>query len=498
MPLFRRPLEQELINLRLRAGKPITELQFYARELSEWEYSPARKEMLDGDRYYSGDHDILKRQRTAIGPDGKLIPVPNLPNNKIVDNQYAKHVDQKANYLLGQPISFGCENPEYARKVKRVLGRRFMRVLRNAGIECFNAGIAWLYPFYNRNNELDFRLFSGSEILPFWADAAHTELDSAIRLYPVEVYEGSEKKIVKKADIFRPDGVTTYLFENGALIPDPDSPKEAYVTVLNDSGAVKGLNWERLPLIPIKYNAREIPLIRRGRGLQDAINLLQSDFVNAMEEDAGNTVLVLRNYDGQDLGEFRKNLATYRAVKVRSYEGKDGGVESLQIEVNAETYKTVLELLKKALIENLRSYDAKDDRLSGNPNQMNIQSMYSDIDLDANAMETELQATFEDLFWFVNTYLASIGEGDYSGEEINVIFNRDILINESEAIDNCAKSSGLISDKTIVAMHPWTDDPSAELERLKKQKEENDPYRGAFEQARALRVEEGGAPVNEE
>ena len=138
---------------------------------------------------------------------------------------------------------------------------------------------------------------------------------------------------------------------------------------------------------------------------------------------------------------------------MRTFEGKDGGVDSLQIEVNAETYKTVLDLLKKALIENLRSYDAKDDRLSGNPNQMNIQSMYSDIDLDANAMETELQAAFEDLFWFVNTYLASIGEGDYGDEEISVIFNRDILINESEAIDNCAKSAGIISDDTIVAMH---------------------------------------------
>lgn len=306
MPLFKKPIEQELFNLRLRAGRPLTELQFYAKELTAWESSPARKEMLDGDRYYSGDHDILKRQRTAIGPDGKLIPVPNLPNNKIVDNQYAKHVDQKANYLLGQPISFDCENTEYAQKVKKILGKRFMRVLKNAGVECFNSGIAWLYPFYNKNNELAFRLFPGYEVLPFWADAAHTELDSAIRLYPVEVYEGPEKKVIRKADIFKPDGVATYIFENGTLTPDPDSQKENYVTILNDSGLVKGLNWERLPLIPIKYNAKEIPLIRRGRGLQDAINLLQSDFVNAMEEDAGNTVLVLRNYDGQDLGEFRK------------------------------------------------------------------------------------------------------------------------------------------------------------------------------------------------
>lgn len=78
------------------------------------------------------------------------------------------------------------------------------------------------------------------------------------------------------------------------------------------------------------------------------------------------------------------------------------------------------------------------------------------------------------------------------------IFNRDILINESESIDNCAKSVGIISDETIVAMHPWVDDPAAELERLEKQKEEADPYRAAFEQANALRNPEGGEPVNEE
>lgn len=498
MPIFNRPIEQDLINLRIRAGRPLTELQFYAKELTEWETSPERREMLDGDRYYMGDHDILRRQRTAIGPDGKLVVVSNVPNNRIVDNQYAKHVDQKTNYLLGQPISFQSENVEYAQKVRKILSKPFMRILRNAGVECFNSGIAWLYPFYNKHNELDFRLFPGYEVLPFWVDAAHTEIDSAIRLYPVEVYNGPEKQIIRKADIFSSDGIMTYIFDNGTLLPDPDSRKESYVTVLDGSGMENRMNWERIPLIPIKYNAKEIPLIRRCRGIQDAINLLQSDFVNNMEADAGNTILVLRNYDGQDLGEFRQNLATYRTIKVRSFEGKDGGVDALQVEVNSENYKAVLDLLKKSLIENLRSYDAKDDRLSGNPNQMNIQSMYSDIDLDANAMETELQAAFDEIIWFVNTYLSSIGEGDYSKEEISVIFNRDILINETEAIANCVASTGIISDDTIVSMHPWVDDPSAELERLKKQKEEDDPYRASFEQAQALRTAEGGEPVNEE
>ena len=205
-----------------------------------------------------------------------------------------------------------------------------------------------------------------------------------------------------------------------------------------------------------------------------------SDFENNMQEDARNTILILKNYDGQDLGEFRHNLSTFGAVKVRN----DGGVETLQIEINAENYKSVLELMKKALIENARGYDAKDDRLSGNPNQMNIQSMYSDIDLDANGMETEFQAAFEQLLWFINQDFSNRGKGDFDGEDIQITFDRDILINESEAIDNCSKSVGILSDETIVEQHPWTNDVELELARLKKEKEEAmeqaQEYSGAF------------------
>lgn len=478
MPLFRKPIEQQLISLRLKAGNAMTKLQFYAMELTAWEHSTERNEMIKGDEYYIGKHDILKRERKVIGADGELMPVENLPNNRIVDNQYSKHVDIKANYLLGQPISFTCKNDEYAKEVRKIFGSKFMRVLKNAGVDCLNCGIAWLYPYYDDDGKLAFRLFSGYEILPFWSDAAHTKLDSACRLYPVEIYNGTEKKIIKKVDIFGSDGVKTYIFENGVLRPDPDAESSSYVTTADG----KALNWERLPLIPVKYNAKEIPLIRRARSLQDAINLLQSDFANNMEEDVRNTVLVIKNYDGQNLGEFRKNLMTYGAVKVKSVEGRDGGIESLEVKVNAENYRIVLELLKKALIENMRSYDAKDDRLSGTPNQMNIQSMYCDIDLDANSMETELQAAFEEIFWFVNTYLANAGKGNFDDEEITVIFNRDILINESEAVTNCSNSVGIISNETIVAMHPWVDNPAEELARLKAQKaEEEDSYRKAFE-----------------
>lgn len=459
------------------AGTGLTERQFFAREIVEWKGSPERIEQMKGETYYSGKHDIVDRKRTAIGADGKLFEVTNLPNNKVIDNQYAKMVDQKTNYLLGKPFTINCENETYFELLKKRFNKAVQRLIKYVGEDALNGGKGWLFVYYNDKGELCFRRFPAFQVLPFWADDDHTILDAAARLYLQEVWDGLTKKMVEKVEIYKPDGLYRYVLDGSTLIPDVELGEYSpYITVTTGE-RVEAYNWDRLPLIAFKYNKQETPLIRRVKSLQDGINTLLSDFQNNMEENARNTILVLKNYDGQDLGEFRYNLSTYAAVKVR----EDGGVETLTIEVNAENYKAILEVFKKALIENARGYDAKDDRLSGNPNQMNIQSMYSDIDLDANSMETEFQAAFEQLIWFICQDLKTKGMGDFENEEVSVIFNRDILINESEVIENCSKSAGIISNETIVEQHPWTKDAQTELERLKKEKEEAvQDYMNAF------------------
>ena len=449
--------------------------EFLEKEILKWKNSPQRIMQIKGHLYYDNEHDILTRKRTIIGEGGKLEEVENLPNNRIIDNQYGKLVNQKANYLLGQPFVIDGENEQYVELLKKVFNKRFMKTIKNTGKAALNSGIAWLYPYYTQTGEFSFRMFPGYEILPFWQDNEHTILDFAVRLYLVVGYEGTSPVIIEKVEVYDLDRVHKFILDGGSLVPDvvneeaTDSP---HVSIVNEDGTVQGFNWSKVPLIPIKYNEQETPLLKKVKSLQDGINVMLSDFENNMQEDARNTILVLKNYDGTNLGEFRKNLATYGAVKVK-YDGETkGGVETLEINVNAENYKAIVEIFKKAIIENGMGYDAKDDRLSGNPNQMNIQSMYSDIDLDANDMETELQAAFEEILWFVNSHLANTGHGDFDGEEVTVIFNRDILINETEAIANCSASVGILSDETIVGMHPWVDDPQKELERLKKQKEE--------------------------
>ena len=72
-----------------------------------------------GQNYYEGKHDILNKKRTAIGDDGKLVVIENLPNSKIVDNQYRKMVNQKSNYLVGQPFVLQCDNQTYVDALKK-------------------------------------------------------------------------------------------------------------------------------------------------------------------------------------------------------------------------------------------------------------------------------------------------------------------------------------------------------------------------------------------
>lgn len=71
----------------------------------------------------------------------------------------------------------------------------------------------------------------------------------------------------------------------------------------------------------------------------------------------------------------------------------------------------------------------------------------------------------------MDKYLELIGAGVHPGCEIDVTFNRDIAINESQAITDCAASKGIISDETIIKNHPWVEDAAEELDRLNAQRE---------------------------
>lgn len=461
-------MQDRAIRIIQEGGKPLTNEAFIEHEIRRVKQSKEWKWMLTGDDYYRGRHDILKKTRTAIGDDGNLVEVKNLPNAKLVDNVYKRMVKQKTNYLLGKPFTIDSDDDTYTEALTWFFDKAFMRKIKAVGKDALNCGIAWLYPYYDEKGEFQFKRFRPYEIIPEWKDVDHTELDSVIRFYEVDWYDGERDQKITKVEYYTLQGIDFYEMSrtDGQIVA-----VEPFHRDYMEYGG-KGYNWDTLPFIAFKYNDEEQPLIVNCKSLQDGLNLILSNFDDNMNEDSRNTILVLVNYDGENLGEFRRNLATYGAVKIRSAEGASGDVRTLQVEVNAENYKAISDIFKRAIIENCMGYDAKDERLGGSPNQMNIQSMYNDIDLDASDMETEFQASFDMLLYFVDLHLQNTGQGDYTNVEARITFNTNMPMDESMTIQNAQNSTGIISKRTITAHHPWVTDLDAELDQMAEEEAE--------------------------
>ena len=457
MDLFGRSPQMDKIEKIIKDGADsiLSRNEIIESELMTWFDCSQRKLMIIGDRYYHGDQDILKRERMVIGEDGDLERVDNLPNKKIVDNQYQKMVDQKVNYLFSKPLTFNCDDEKYVNDLKEIFGSyKFQRTLKNLAKDFINCGIGWLYVYINSLNQIAFKKLKPFEVLPFWKDDEHTILDFAVRVYNILYYEGHSKKIIRKAEVYTNKGVERYTI-NGTTLEKDDNKIRNY-----------GYKWNRIPLIAFKANTDEIPLIKKVKCLQDGINELLSDFANNVSEDVRTTVLVLKNYDGENLADFRKKLTTYGAIKVRTVDGSQGGVDTLKIEVNPENYRLILSILSKELIKNASGYDVDELKSGTTPNQMTIKSIYNDIDLDSNEIETEFQASFEEVLEFFN-----IWKSRGSNSPLEVIVDRDTVVIESQVIADIKNSVGILSKETLVAQHPYVTNVEEELKKIEKEEQ---------------------------
>ncbi|MCL2461388.1 MAG: phage portal protein [Defluviitaleaceae bacterium] len=445
----------------------------------EWINSEKRAAMLTGERYYRNRNDILNRRRTMIGEGGKPVAVDNLPNNRVA-HPFARTLnDQKTSYLFAKPFTIATGNDAYKQTLTEIFDDILHGAINNLGREAINKGIAWLHPYYDETGALKFRVIPSEEIIPLWSDSAHTKFDAVIRTYNVENFINQRKIEVTKVEWWDGDGVRRYMVGDGSLpsamaasgrtlTPDFEAGYiSSHFTAVVESQEVP-MNWARLPFIPFKYNPDEQPLIRNVKNSIDSYDTAVSDFVNQMQEDSGSSILVVKNYGGQDMGEFRRNLSTFRAVNVLD----NGGLEALTTQVAAANFTALELMLRKNIFKHGRGVDTEGDRIGSNPSGVSLKFIYSDLDLDCNMLETQFQIGLDSLMWFINTDLANRGAGDFGGEEVEFTFTRDIIINESEKITSAQTSLGIISEETVVANHPWVTNPLEELKRMKREREE--------------------------
>lgn len=438
----------------------------------EFNSSDKRQLMLTGERYYEVDNDIFNRRITKV-VNGQLVEETYKANNKLAHSKYKNMVDEKISYLLTRDLTLKCDNEEYLNKVKDTLGKKFQYRITGLGYEASNKGIGWLQAYVDEEGRFNTMVIPSEQCIPIWRDNSHEELESMIRVYETTEWEYDRKKIITNVEVLTKDRVQYYIM-NGKILTldynrstDNNGPKAHYK---------KGdmwYAWGKVPFIPFKNNRIEMPDIKFVKSLLDAYDLSRSEAANYVEE-VKNLIFILKGYGGEDIAEFMKHLNEDRAIPID--DPQDGGVDALTPTMDITALREHYEQLKRDLIEDGQSVNKDLDKFGSAPSGVALKFMYSGLDLKCNALESEFKFGFETLIYFINIYLSEHNMGSYKDEDIEIIFNRDMEINESEVIENCQKSKGVISDDTIMANHPWVKDIETEKETLGKQKQESLPF----------------------
>src|SRR5690606_36199256 len=163
---------------------------------------------------------------------------------------------------------------------------------------------------------------------------------------------------------------------------------------------------------------------------------------------------------------FRRNISLYRVV----FTAGDGDMQSVSIDIDTASVQYHQEQNRKDIYEFGRGIDTQSERFGNSPSGIALKFLYADLDLDCDIMESEFQASLEQLMFFINTDIANKYNEDYFEEKVTFVFNRDMLANESEAIQNVNNSHEL-SQETRLAHHPWVTSGIDELDRIKAEEQ---------------------------
>lgn len=479
---------QSLLDLKAAQSQLATlakpKVEFLSAAITEFQENPIRKDMLKAQDYYALKHDITAARRTYIDRYGVRKESTSLTNSKLVHPFFRKQVKQKVNYLLSKEFSITSEDQVFVEQISTFLeDRTFHRFLKSIATHSIINGLAWIQVYYDEMGELQFKRIPTEEVIPFWKDIDHTELEGVIRTYQIMRYaaDGS-KELITKVEYHTTQGVWYFIHDKNQLKPDPDhAALEGHFNVrqpavddlgrprLNPDGSPEEVSiaatWEQLPFIPFKYNEDEVSLLRMIKSLMDDYDAVSSSTSNVIQ-DTPDSIKVVRNYDGTSKEEFVENLNTFRTAFVSG----DGDVTGLDTHMDIAAIEAHLTRLRKDIYEAGVSVDTQTEDL-GNASGVALKFRYADLDMDMAGMAAEFTASLERLMWFVKTDIVNKGGPNFMDTEFEIQFNMGGIVDEQGIIANAKASMGIISDETIRANHPWVLDTEKETKALKKQKE---------------------------
>lgn len=183
---------------------------------------------------------------------------------------------------------------------------------------------------------------------------------------------------------------------------------------------------------------------------------------------------MISGYGGETAGAIARKLKINKAVNVEGAER--GGIEAKQVELPVSGRLEFLKMLRRDIFFFGMGVDTDTDKFGNAPSGVSLNFQYTLLDLKVEGIAAKLRKSIKQLFWFFTEDYNRKNHTAYDSSLIQVSLNKTMITNDVETVNIIQNSKGIVSDKTLIARHPFVTDINAELEELEtqKQKEQQD------------------------
>ena len=413
--------------------------------------------------YYRNETDImfppLKEER-----EKKEKPLRNA-DNRIPFNFHGLLVNQKASYMFTAPPLFDLGEKKANKALAKFLGDKYPKVCKDLCIEASNCTVGWLHVWCDKKSTWKYAIVPAEQVIPVWSDSLEKELLGAFRSYQNIDDDTGDAYIIY--EYWNETECAAYRLKAGDEL-DQLLPYQMFLVdpMLCEYADTYRHGVGEVPFFPFFNNNIDTDDLKNIKPLIDVYCKVFSGFVNDLE-DIQEVIFVLTNYGGADLGQFLRDLKDYKAIQIESEgDGDHSGVSTLTIELPVEAREKLLEITRKCIFEQGMGVDP-DPQNFGNSSGVALKFLYALLEQKAGLQETEFRLGFGQFIRCV-CRLNGISIKD---DTIVQTWTRTSVQNDQELSQIATQSKGIVSDETIVAHHPWVDDPEKEMELLQEQED---------------------------
>ncbi len=421
---------------------------FIVTAIDEFKGSKMYEKGIEARCYYNGENSaILARTPYIYSPTtGQLIKDNYRANNTVPSNFVGKIVRQQTSYLFANGVTMDDN-------IKDKLDSELDLKLRDLGKIAQLDGIAWAYVYLDKG-KLKLAVWDGIAFIPLY-DERTSELMAGIRFWQLEANRPTYVELYEiegKSDFKVEQGTATRLSER-----TPYKVKRRVNEV--EDVILSNSNWSKLPILALPYNDGQISVFSSSLKMQiDVYDKIQSDFANNLE-DSKDVFWVLKNYGGQDLGQF---LSEYKEQKVIQIDD-EGDARPETIEVPYQARETALKLLEQNIYKTAMALDTG-QLAESSLTATAIKSLFVNLDLKTDELERYALGFMKNLLSFYDEQFAE-------NVDTEVEFIRRTIMNDTETIANIVScyTTGIMSKETAIEKNPYIDDAIKEMERLDKE-----------------------------